>query len=305
MNKPRRKNGDIETIDGVERVFYDGYWVRHYRPPPNSLAAKKQLIDMLTRRTFHHTEAGINTPGQLLEVARAAWESEADPLRKRVNAAMLAGALFNRATDIFTAIVELEERGVHIARDNQLMRECADAFTEALALCGQVKHSSGEAGVDELWGEPVKAFSMPVAEYYASRYRKTAQAMHALDEIRGRMHETLCSLPWFDGARKLIDAFVEAAKSECEIFRSDTDYYRVWPAFVAAGETLLAYRAHIPPGASSELERHIKRGTRLLQDGKNLIAWIADVRVPMPNSSIKYAEQCAQYRAACKKFLAE
>ena len=296
------KNGSLQNIDGVQRVFYDGYWIRYYRPPPESLAAKKELIDALTRRTFHHTEAGINTPGQSLDDARAAWERETEPRRKRVNAAMLAGALFNRATDIFTAIVELEERGVTITRDNELMRECEDAFTEALALSRQVKHASGEEGVDELWGEPVKAFTMPIAEYYRSRYRKAAQAMRAIDDIGEILHDTLCKLQWFAGAGKLVDGFMEVAKRQCEIFRSDARYYQIWPEFVADGEKLKAFRADIPDGADSGLERHIKRGTLLLRDGKNLIAWIASVRVPMPASIKKYTARCVKYRDATAKF---
>ena len=300
----RTKNGAIQTVDGVERIFYDGYWIRYYRPPAESLAAKKQLIDALTRRTFHHTEAGINTPGPSLETARAAWKAERNPRRKRVNAAMLAGALFNRATDIFTAVVELEERGVVITRENELMRECADAFTEALELSRHVRHSSGEEGVDELWGEPVKAFTMPIADYYQSRYRKAAQAMREIDRVGGAVHETLCKLRWFAGAAELVDGFIDAAKRKSEVFRSDEEYYRIWPEFVADGEKLLAFRAEIPGGADSALERHIKRGTLLLRAGKELIEWIANVRVPMPVSAEKYLAKCGKYRAASAKFAA-
>ena len=41
---------------------------------------------------------------------------------------MLAGALFNRATDIFTSIVDLAAKGVETAPDNELMRECEEYF---------------------------------------------------------------------------------------------------------------------------------------------------------------------------------
>ena len=294
---PSPSNGDVAARDGVERIFYDGHWVRYYPPPPETLAAKKRLIDALTRRTFHHTEAGINTPGGKVAQARAAWQAEHQPQRKRVNAAMLAGALFNRATDIFTAIVDLEERGIDIKADNALMRECAACFTEALELCGQVKHSSGEEGVDELWGEPVKVFTMSLDEYYHSRYRKVAQAMSELERIGALVQATLCAQSWFADAGALVDEFIQSAKRECEILRSDPDYWRIWPKFVADGEQLRAFMAAIPADASSELERHIKRGTRLLRDGAKLITWVANVRVPMPVSSKKFADKCEQYRS--------
>lgn len=292
------ENGAIRRIGEVAHIFFDGYWIRYYEPPAETLSAKKKLIDALTRRTFHHTESGINTPGEKLDEARGAWENETDARRKRVSAAMLAGALFNRATDIFTAIVDLEERGIRITRDNELMRECANCFTEALELSVHVKHHSGEEGVDELWGEPVKVFTMPIADYYLSRYRKIAQAMRQIDQVGEVLQQTLCSRPWFAVAGQLVDDFIRVSKKECEIFRSDSDYYRVWPEFVADGEKLLEYMAVIPARPGAELERHIKRGTRLLRDGKHLITWIANVRVPMPVSTRGFLDKCEKYRAA-------
>jgi hypothetical protein len=53
-------------------------------------------------REFYHTEHGLNIPGHLLAEARQAWQDEADPGKKRIKGAMYAGAMFNRATDIFT-----------------------------------------------------------------------------------------------------------------------------------------------------------------------------------------------------------
>lgn len=294
------KNGAIRKKQGVSQIHYDGYWVRYYTPPPETLAAKKRLIDALTRRTFHHTESGINTPGEKLEEARRAWQTETDPKRKRVNGAMLAGALFNRATDIFTTIVELEERGIDITPDNALMQQCAACFTEALELSPQVKHHSGEEGVDEIWGEPVKVFTMPIKEYYFSRYRKVAHAMREMEHIGEILHQTFCCLPYFAPAAPLVQAFIKIAKQECEIFRSDPDYYRIWPKFVATGEDLLEFQATVPPNTPRELERHIANGARLLRHGKNLITWVANVRVPMPRTTKAYLAKCEKYRTASK-----
>ena len=110
----RIQNGSRKEINGKPHIYYDGYWIRYYAPPEETLTNKKELLDMLTRRTFHHTEPGINTPSANLDVARSSWEEENSPTRKRVNAAMLAGALFNRAADIFSSIVDLEQNGIHI-----------------------------------------------------------------------------------------------------------------------------------------------------------------------------------------------
>ncbi len=289
-------NGCIRDENGTRQIFYDGYWIRYYCPPPETLTEKKRLIDALTKRTFHHTEAGINTPGEKLEFVREAYEHETDPKRKRVNAAILAGALFNRATDIFNTIVDLEQKGITITRDNALMAQCSECFMEALDLSKNVRHHSGEEGVDELWGEPVKVFTMSIGDYYTSRYRKIAQAMREIDLIGKTLSCTLRIHDSFTDSHCLIDDFVAVAKKECEILRSDKDYYQVWPEFVADGEKLTSFLAPIPRGASSELERHIKRGTQLLRKGKNLITWIANVRVPMPVSTRSFLETCERYR---------
>ena len=128
-------NGTRRRIEDKECIYYDGYWIRYYDPlGRNPGRPKQQLIDQLTRRLFHHTELGINTPSDRLDTARAAYERETDARRKRVCGAMLAGALFNRATDIFTSIVELAAKGIETSPDNELMRECEECFVEALKL---------------------------------------------------------------------------------------------------------------------------------------------------------------------------
>ena len=289
-------NCDLQEFNGIRKIFYDGYWIRYYEPPPESFGAKKKLLDALTRRTFHHTEPGINTPGERLDQVRKAYAEETDPQRKRVNAAMLAGSLFNRATDIFTTIVDLEERGIVITENDDLMQQCENCLNEALSLCGNVKHYSGEEGVDELWGEPVKVFTMSIADYYLSRYRKIAQAMKEIDQIGEIIDLTICSLPWFKGSCELIADFIEVAKSESEVLKSDPDYLRIWPEFVADGEKILNFEPHVPESASTSLERHIKRGSELLCAGKNLITWIANIRVPMPASTAQYLQKCQIYR---------
>jgi len=190
MNPPIAE-GTVAVIDGVRRVYYDGYWIKVYDPPADSLKAKKQLIQALTRRLFNHVEHGINIPGKRLEDTRRAYEAEQDPARKRVKGAMLAGALFNRATDIFTKLVELQELGIEIDTDNALMRECGFCLQEALNLGRLVLHRSGEEGIDELWGEPFRAFSIPVEAFYDSRYIKIAQTLRDIDRLGAVMSSTL------------------------------------------------------------------------------------------------------------------
>lgn len=295
------ENGTQRVVDGQTFVYYDDYWIRYYQPPEDTLEARKTLIESLTRRTFHHTEHGINTPGRCLEGARIAHERETDPRKKRVNAAMLAGALFNRATDIFRTVVDLGAKGVHISRDNELMQECGQCFREALDLGKQVKHYSGQEGIDELWGEPFRAFSVPLAQFYESRFIKIAQAMKNIDTVADTMKTVLEPLPSFEGADALIDYFATAAKYECETMRSDSDNnFVIWPEFVSASEKLAEFPGHPYRDPHMPAWLH-STGTKLLYDCKSLIEWIALARVPMQKSTTLFLAECNQYKEATQR----
>ncbi len=285
-------NGDRRTVDGADYIHFHGYWVRYYAPLEESLASRKTLIDHLTRRAFHHTEPGINTPGERLDTARAYYLNQTDPAMKRVNAAMLAGALFNRATDIFTAVVELEEKGVLISRDNELMKACGDYFKEALELGRDVKHFSGEEGIDELWGEPFRAFTLPITAYYESRFIKVAQAMANIDKLAAHMKTLFCERPEFSNISALLDDYALAAKHECETMKSDVCIFDIWPRFVATGEALGAVQPDIQPACSRECRYVMEEAQKTLIAGRDLLNWVARARVPMPRSTAAYFARC-------------
>ncbi len=291
------KNGTKKLIDAEPCIYFDGYWIRYYAPPSESLTAKKHLIEGLTRRLFHHTEHGINTPGESLALARQAYDGEQDPARKRVNGAMLAGALFNRAADIFTTVVNLAEKGVHISPDNELMRQCGEYFQEALELGKTVKHYSGEEGIDELWGEPLKAFTLSVEDFYETRYVKIAQTMRNIDKLGARMCELFADDPAFAGIGARILELCDAAKRESETIRTDSVIFEVWPRFVAAGEALLEFRPALPENASLHQERMVEKAMRLIADGNALLTYLSGARVPMPKSTREYQERCDAYEA--------
>ena len=290
------QNGTRSVFNELEYIFYDGCWVRYYQPPAESLASKKLLIDHLTRRTFHHTEPGINTPGYRLESARNAYNLQTDVTMKRVNAAMLAGALFNRATDLFTSIVELEEKGVKVSRDNELMRSCGRCFEEALELGRDVKHHSGEEGIDEVWGEPFRAFTTTIADYYESRYIKVAQTKNNINLLAVTIKTAFCDQPEFSQLAPLIDTYADAAQHECETMKSDSTIFDIWPRFVATGEDVAKFEPTIQLGQSVEHHYSIEHAMQTLIAGRNLINWVARARVPMPKSTELYIERCSAMR---------
>jgi hypothetical protein len=288
--------GTERVINGQRRIFYDGYWIRAYDVPGDRWQAKRQLIDAMTRRLFQHTEPGINIAGARADDARAAYDAETDAAKKRVKGAMLAGALFNRATDIFTKLVELEAAGIRIQSDNALMRQCGQHLQEALELGKTVLHRSGEEGIDELWGEPFKAFAYPIEKFYESRYIKIALTMRCIDELAEAVYDTFSAQPLFPGIEALIWNFAKAAKINCETLRDDPDIFEVWADFVVAGEKLSSLG---PEHATSDGERLLlERGQRLLANARELTLAITRARVPMPKSSRTFIERCRAYRLA-------
>ncbi|MCB4360999.1 hypothetical protein [Quatrionicoccus australiensis] len=288
--------GTRRLIDGEERVLYDGYWIKTYEVPADTLEAKKRLIEALTRRLFNHTEHGLNIPGTRLAEARASHEAETDPAKKRVKAAMLAGALFNRATDIFRKLVELQSCGIEIRSDDALMRECGQCLLSAMELGHCVRHRSGDEGIDELWGEPFRAFSIPLEDFYESRYIKIGQSLRDIDKIANAMIACFAQIPVFAGIEAPIRDFVRAAKLKTEILRTDGDIFEVWSELVTAGERLANFTPLAPVDDNKPLHS-ITDGLQLLRNGRDLVFYITRARTPMPKSTREHIERCETYLA--------
>ncbi|MFK5983968.1 MAG: hypothetical protein QM479_00895 [Pseudomonadota bacterium] len=290
------ENGFRKESNGEIKVYYDGYWIKCYEPPLDNLSAKKSLIQSLTRRLFNHMEHGINIPGKLLGEVRAAYEAEQDPRKKRVKGAMLAGTLFNRAADIFTHLVDLEACGVEILPDNDLMHTCGLCLREALEFGKLVKHRNGDEGIDELWGEPFKAFIMSVDDFYESRYIKIAMTMKNIEQVAAYMIKCIKDHPHFHRLNLLILAYANAAQRKCEILRTDDNIFDVWTDFVVAGEDITGYPPeHIPPLDSVSLMKNMVV-KHILKEGVRLIASITRARTPMAKSTEIYFSECGRYK---------
>jgi hypothetical protein len=289
-------NGTVRTIDGRPCVYYDGYWVRWYEIKSDDYASKKNLIDQLTKRVFHHAEPGINTPGYRLEQIRRIYEYESDPAKKRVKGAMLAGALLNRGADILTAIVDLQQAGVTIEPGHPLLKECGKCFMEALEYGKNIKLSSGGEGLDELWGEPFKAFSMPMEKFYESRYIKIAQAKSEIDKITETLAEIASKYPTLTELKTIIIELGHSAKDACETIRTDPVIFDVWPRYIAAREALEEYIANYMKEHESENGTIEKKILNLVNEGSKLFISMAIVRVPIPESTIEFLKKCERFK---------
>lgn len=292
----RPAEGSRRIFEDGERVFYEGYWIKTYPVPADTLEAKKRLIDALTRRLFNHTEHGLNIPGTRLNEAREKYLSENDPAKKRIKGAMLAGALFNRAADIFRKLVELQTCGIEILSDNPLMRECGRCLLEAMELGRCVLHRSGEEGIDELWGEPFRAFSIPLEDFYESRYLKIGQVLRDIDKIAEAMVANFSAVPAFANIEGPVRELTQAAKVKAETLRTDGDIFEVWAQMVTAGERLASLAWQVPAEMlTAPFSHNLADGVQLIGQGRDLIFYIARARTAMPKSTREYITRCRQY----------
>lgn len=293
--KDEIKNGTIRTIDGKSCIYYDGHWIRHYSMHSDKISDKKTIIDQMTRRVFHHVEVGINTPGHYLDEIRAAYETETCSHKKRVKAAMLAGSLLNRGRDILTAIVNLESAGVKVEKNNPLYSQCGRCLMEALELGENIRLTDGGEGISELWGEPFRVFTMPMQEFFETRYIKLAQTMSEIDRITGAMTEIIRSDDIFHGMEPLLMDFADSAKEACETLRSDPAIFEVWPTYVAAKELFDEFRVVIPNNLEEEERQAAKEKNRLLKEGSELLSRLTNLRVPVPDSVEYFLERSELY----------
>ncbi len=290
--------GTERVIDGRLRAFYGGYWLKAYPVPEDNLVEKQRLIAALTRRLFNHVEHGLYVPGFRLEEARRAYESEEDAEKKRIKGAMLAAALFNRAADILTKLVELQAMGIEVGPSDPLMRRCGQHLQEALSLGRSVRHRSGEEGIDELWGEPFKAFAFPIRDFYQSRYVKLSMMMRCIDELVLGTASGLERCPGLSGVAAPIRALADAAKEYAESLRSEAEVFDSWATLAVARERLESHRAKLARRAAP-VERDLAlEGEQLVKDVARLIFYIARARVPMPKSA---AELCLRVSALSER----
>ncbi len=291
-------NGTIRVIDGIECIYYDGYWLRHYSVHSDSIADKKNIIDQMTRRVFHHVETGINTPGNQVETIRASYERETSPHKKRVKGAMLAGALLNRGRDILKSLVNLEAAGVEVAMDNPLYTECGHCLSEALQLGHNIKLNDGGAGNTELWGEPFRVFTMPMSDFFETRYIKLAQTMSGIDKTAAAMQDLINSHGAFHDLKKMLDDLTTTAKHACETLRSDPAIFEIWPAYIAAREQFEEFELKLSEKINSDEFVAIHRKFNLIREGGALLARHTNLRVPIPESVDNFLAKCENCRSS-------
>ena len=77
--------------------------------------------------------------------------------------------------------------------------------------------------IDELWGEPFRAFSIPIEEFYESRYIKIGRVLRDIDRISQAMIYTFSGIPAFADIEAPVLDLASAAKIKTETLRTDGD----------------------------------------------------------------------------------
>ena len=170
------------------------------------------------------------------------------------------------------------------------------ALREALEFSSLVKHRNGDPGIDELWGEPFKAFIMSVDDFYETRYIKIGMTMKNIDQAADYMERCIKNDPRFPGLDQLIRNYAEAARRKCETLRTDDDIFDVWSDFVVAGEEVTDFvpEPDVPP--SDEPLIDVLDVKHMLKTGVRLIAFITRARTPMPKSTANFLSECELYK---------
>jgi hypothetical protein len=176
------------------------------------------------------------------------------------------------------------------------MHTCGLCLREALEFGKLVKHRNGDEGIDELWGEPFKAFIMPIDDFYESRYVKIAMTMKNIDQAAEYMAGCISEDPRFPGLDQFLLEYARTARRKCETLRTDDDIYDVWSDFVVAGESVTEFEpVDVPIGYDQPLVDVIDV-KHMLKTGVRLIAFITRARTPMPVSTENFLNECERYK---------
>ncbi|MEQ8939061.1 MAG: hypothetical protein RLT30_10225, partial [Gammaproteobacteria bacterium] len=205
---------------------------------------------------------------------------------------------------ILKAIVELEESGVKIEPSNELLRECGRCFMEALSLGKNIKLNDGGEGVDELWGEPFRVFSMPIEDYFHTRYVKVARTMFEIDRVTEDLEKVMQEFDLFEQMRTRLKDLSESAKLACETIRNDPAIFDIWPRYIAAKEsyqqdlmTIMQSKTKAEHKDSLNTYRRLLEANRILREGGIVLIKLATLRVPLPTSVGRISEHVEEFLA--------
>jgi len=309
--------GDVQVDkSGVSRMFVDKNWVRHYElPTETSIRAQHEkeglkgdalehrvmhdvsmekvgLIERMRRRLFANSEDGlafVTKPDQIDNI-RSDYESAEAPEEKRVLGSLLAGGLFNQGAELYKGLASIQAHtpGVDISSTR---KQCGELFSEALKLGQKHVHHRNqrpEQGMAEMWGEPLKAFSQPLEDFYQSRYQKIATAMDNIDDIVQAVRGLTGKTKGCQELGKIADNYGKAAKALMETSKEDPAHLGLLADFKISHSKMREYEPTLPPSFPKDakldmVEHHADHVQPVIREAARAIRYITEARVEMPS----------------------
>lgn len=331
------KNGDIRDTDGHREYHIDGYWIRYYEPhKKEDLATALKLVDNFEWRFRKAAEGGmevVTAPARIealekefgaAQARKAAIAEHHSPEYRRAGAeenaygGMLGVSIFRRMIEDVREHIRYRNRHDTLDGEDQKIlgsfKERIDRDFQAMhRLLPFIRRAGGEKDRDqvlaEMVGEPVNVLLSTLPEskqmlglFYERRYRKIADSWKNIDWATVAVQTLVESSPALKQTElpRLIDDLSAAAKSRCELMRSDPDFDGAAANLRINRDLIRSFSLAPAPEARTHAARlngsADKEILALVQRYRKLVYDIAHVRTPRKESTRKLVEDMEKFR---------
>jgi hypothetical protein len=324
VNHPARdsdkENGYIETINGTERVWWNGYAIKHYSPPEKD-DYLEEILENLEERLlsfFRHAESGIRPPRNIdldkyIEILREEYQ-DASPDQQRVHAAYLVGALFWRVADKLKEGI-IESEGEKLEVNNPQYQAVGADIMEANSLLKFVRRKGIKKftpyEVDQvlngIWGEFIQPATLGVTQYQKHSYLRLADAMAEIDKVFGAIKEVIeankVEFPYLMQAVPIFEELASVAKCRSEIIRSDSGdkekgvpaFRHVHAAFDAASSNRQKFKKELKERFEDDMPRGLEQLLGLVSRAGNFMVSMAKIRAKEDGNLLKeFYQECQE-----------
>lgn len=329
MHEMMPQEGAIKKIDGHDRYYVDGYWIKCYPPHQrDTLRAAIRLVGNFESRFLKAVEGG--TEASTDEPSILQRRNALDAVRKKVSAitdkgsfeykrakaeeealgGMLAVSLFRKMIKDITAHIDRRVGKKTLSdadkRDLEILKKIIDNdVLEVFHLFKYVRRSGGEKDRDEvlaeMYGEPMRVIGTTLSknsdqalqEFYNTRYRKIAACWKNIDETTDAIKKLIANSQRLQdsGLAELVDDLNTAAKSRCELSRHDPDFDAAASHLRASRNLIKEFKPSGTGHIGAVTKAADKKILSLVQSYRELVYDIAHVRTPRKVSTKELLEQ--------------
>jgi hypothetical protein len=318
-NSQPPKQWDIQTVDGRQRCYVDGYWIRHYpQMQKNDLETALKWVGNFEWRFQKAVENGMETTGDdariesqrgLYEAAQKEKERIANKTSREFKKAeieenafggLLAVSLVRRMVNNIKKHITLRIRKIDDPQQLHSLEKQIDADMRSAALLFKyVRRAGGAEDKDrvlaEMQGEPLFVFNITLnaandelaTMFHHNRYTKLASAWRNIDEASGAIKRAIASSPTLksSGLMDIIDNMSMSAKARSELMRSDLPDYDLAAVQLRASRNQIRDFKVQHSHAASVTAHDDRKILQVVKDYSKLVYDIAHVRAPRTAST--------------------